>query len=431
MRSLSEMFATKGGRRRALSAAWQIGIAGTAIQGVTFGFARYGYGLFLPEIRDEFALSVSLVGVIGSASYVSYLIALILVGSLSARLGPRPLVVAGGVFAVVGMVLVARAQGVGMLVAGLVMAGSSPGFAWAPFSDAIDRLVPAERRQLVMAVIPSGTALAVAVAGSLAIVATGPTWHYAWTIFAAVALVVTVYNARVLPGRPHRPATPRAGFPRPRLDLRWIVRLPALPLYATGLSYGLIGAVYWTFAVDAVSQGVTEGDRTGPLFATFLGLVGTAGIFTGVLIARCGMRGAQRGLFLAMASGIALLGVAPQAIAAVAASGLLFGPAFMAGSGLLAVWAYQVFPERPSAGFSATVFFVGIGTIVGPATLGAFADRYTLGAAFLLTAAIAVSTLLARPGRAAASASHDRRPRSRREPRPGQDGQAHAPDTAA
>jgi predicted MFS family arabinose efflux permease len=428
VKGLSKVFGAKSRRTHALSAAWQVGIAGTAAQGVTFGFGRYGYGLFLPEIRDEFQLSVSLVGVIGSASYVSYLIALILVGSLSARLGPRPLVVAGGVAAVVGMVLVARAESVGVLVAGLVLAGSSPGFAWAPFSDAIDRLVPAERRELVMALIPSGTALAVAVAGSLAIVATGPAWHHAWTIFAAVALLVTVYNARVLPGGPQTTAAARESSRR-HLDLRWLVRAQAMPLYATGLSYGMVGAVYWTFAVDAVSQNAAAGEATGPLFATFLGLVGTAGIFTGVLISRWGMRGAQRGLFLAMASGIALLGVAPQALPAVAASGLLFGPAFMAGSGLLAVWSYQVFPERPSAGFSATVFFLGIGTIIGPAALGAFADHYSLGAAFLLTAGIAALTLLARPGTIAAPASQGRKLESDLQPRGVQDGQKPAPDT--
>lgn len=77
-------------RNPRLSIAWKVGMAGVAAQGVTFGFARYGYGLFLPEIRRQFDLSVSLVGVIGSATYVSYLIALLLVGVLSTRWGPRP-----------------------------------------------------------------------------------------------------------------------------------------------------------------------------------------------------------------------------------------------------------------------------------------------------------------------------------------------------
>lgn len=165
--------------------------------------------------------------------------------------------------AAAGMLLVAYAHGTGMLIAGLVMAGLSPGFAWAPYSDAVDRMVPVHQRERVMALIPSGTAFAVIIAGPLAIVAQGPTWQYAWTAFAVAALAVTLYNARILPGGSHHHA-PRT--PQQRLGLRWFARRPAVPLYATALSYGLIGAVYWTFAVDAVSQDLKDNDPTGPLF---------------------------------------------------------------------------------------------------------------------------------------------------------------------
>ncbi|MDI3418023.1 MFS transporter [Streptomyces luteolus] len=381
-------------RNPRLSVAWKVGIAGVAAQGVTFGFARYGYGLFLPEIRDQFQLSVSLVGAIGSATYVSYLAALMLVGALSGKFGPRPLVIAGGLSAAGGMLLVAYAQGTGMLVIGLVMAGLSPGFAWAPYSDAVDRMVPERQRERVMALIPSGTAFAVIIAGPLAVVAKGPAWQYAWTAFAAAALAVTLYNARILPGGPHRqPPVAR----QQRLGLRWFARRPAIPLYSTALVYGLIGAVYWTFAVDAVSQNFAEDDPTGPLFWTLMGLAGTAGVFTGNLMERLGQRRTQALLFLSMAVAIALLGVAPGTIPVVVTSAVLYGPAFMAGSGLLAVWSYKVFPEKPSTGFSSTVFFLGIGTIIGPAALGAFADRFSMSAAFLLTAGIALLTLFARP----------------------------------
>jgi predicted MFS family arabinose efflux permease len=207
---------------------------------------------------------------------------------------------------------------------------------------------------------------------------------------------VTACNVRILPGGPHRRS---AEGTVQRADLRWFLRAQAVPVYVTALSYGVIGAVYWTFAVDAVSRDLRDGDPTGPLFWTLMGVAGTAGVFTGVLIARLGLARLRVALFTAMAVAIALLGVAPGAIPAVAVSAVLYGPAFMATSGLLAVWSYQVFPEQPSTGFSSTVFFLGIGTIIGPAAIGAFAEVHGLGAGFLLTAGIAMLTLLARPGR--------------------------------
>ncbi|MEU5001771.1 hypothetical protein [Streptomyces sp. NPDC021622] len=71
----------------------------------------------------------------------------------------------------------------------------------------------------------------------------------------------------------------------------------------------------------------------------------------------------------------------------------------MAGSGLLAVWSYRVFPDRPTPGFTATVLALGLGTITGPALLGQLADRQGLPAAFAATAVAAALTSLTPPRR--------------------------------
>jgi predicted MFS family arabinose efflux permease len=69
----------------------------------------------------------------------------------------------------------------------------------------------------------------------------------------------------------------------------------------------------------------------------------------------------------------------------------------MATSGLLAVWSYRLFPDQPAAGLNATVLFLGLGAVIGPALFGALADLWNLRAALLLIAAIAMVTLGARP----------------------------------
>lgn len=379
---------------RRAPAAWQLGLAGTAMIAVTFGFARYSYGLYAPALRDEFGLSVGLVGLIGSASYVGYLLSLLIVGVFSQRLGPRPLVVVGGLSAAIGMLTVGLADGPWSLVAGLVLAGTSPGWAWAPYSDAVDRLVEPSKRERIMGLIPSGTAFGVILAGPAALFLYGPAWRIAWVLFAAITFAVTVYNALILPGRRGAPATstPGAGG---RVGLAWFLRPGTARLYLTAFGYGLIGAIYWTFAVEAIAA---DGARTiAPLFWTLMGAAGTLGALAGVAIARYGLRSVHVGLFGSMAVAIALLGVAPGSLAAVAASAVLYGPAFMAGSSLLQVWSYQLFPRRPTTGFSATVFFIGIGTILGPSLSGLVAADLGLGATFLATAAISAATLLTGP----------------------------------
>ncbi|NGO41145.1 MFS transporter [Streptomyces ureilyticus] len=383
---------------------WHVGLAGLSAIGVTFGFARYGYGLYLPEFRREFNLSVGTVGLIGSASYVGFVVALLLVGTLVARFGPRSMVITGGVCATVGMGLVTVARDPAVLTTGLVLAGMSSGWVWAPYSDVVDRVIPRSRRERVMAVIATGTAFGVVVAGPLALFLRHSHWRHAWLVFAVAALAATVYNALVLPGGPHRAASYGArersegGRARSGPGRGWFLRRRAIPLYLTAVSYGLVGAVYWAYAIEAIAGATGSGSATAPVFWTLMGLAGTAGALTGHAITRYGLRRTHVWLFTGLAVAVALLGLAPGSLPAVAASAVLYGPCFMAGSALLAVWSYYTFPEQPSTGFTATILFVGLGTITGPATLGALADSHGLRSAFLVTAAVAATTLLVRPG---------------------------------
>ncbi|MFG2501200.1 MFS transporter [Streptomyces sp. NPDC048441] len=397
---------------------WRVGGAGMAAVGVTFGFARYGYGLFLPEFRRAFDLPVALVGLIASASYLGYVAALLLVGVLVTRLGPRPLVVIGGLFAAGGMGLVACARGPATLTAGLVLAGTSPGWVWAPYSDAVDRMLAPQLRERAMGAIATGTAFAVTVAGPLALATQGPQWRKAWLAFAAAALLATLGNALVLPGggrahpagnsgagREAHPATdehpPRTLHRAPRPGISWLARPAALPLYATAFSYGLVGAVYWAFAVEAVSDHAgAYADVAAPLFWTLMGLAGTAGVLTGHTIGRYGLRRVHRWIFAGLAGAAGLLAVAGlpgAALPGALLSALVYGPCFMAGSGLLAVWSYRVFPDRPTPGFTATVLFLGLGTITGPALLGLLAEHQGLPAVFAATAIASALTQLLPP----------------------------------
>ncbi|GAB3575342.1 YbfB/YjiJ family MFS transporter [Amycolatopsis endophytica] len=360
-------------------------MAGMSAIGVGYGFARYGYGLFLPRLEAEFSLSVAQTGLIGSLTYAGYLAALAAVGALVAKVGPRPLILTGGVTAAAGLALAAVARGPVLLICGLALAGTSPAFLWSPYADAIGDLVRPGRRERMLALIPCGTAFAVAVAGPLALLVPG--WRVVWLVFAVLALATTVYNGLLLPRGAVVPA-------RGRLSPGWFTRRRALPLDATALSYGLLGSVYWTYAVAAVRA------IPGPLFWTVVGLSGTAGVMTARLLSRLGPSTGHLVLLLAQAAALALLGVAPGVPAAAVGSALLYGFGFLAFGGLMAVWAYRVFPEQRATGLSATFLMIGAGSVAGPAVLGAVAAHHGLGAAFLVTAASRALTTLARPRRA-------------------------------
>ncbi len=242
--------------------------AGIGVVGVAFGMARYGFGLLAPDIRGSFSLSSGRLGLLAAASYVAYLVTSVTAGLLTARLGPRTIVAAGGACAVVGMVAAGLAPTPAVLFVGLLVAGASAGLVFPPFADVVARSLQVEKRPRVLAAISSGTGWGVAVAAPVAI-AVGTSWRTAWLLFAALAGVATVWALLVLPGRA------LGGREAVALRLRWFVCPRSGRLLIGAGLIGVASSVYWTFAVDRLvaAGGVSSADAR-----VFLGLVGVASV---------------------------------------------------------------------------------------------------------------------------------------------------------
>ena len=381
-------------RERAVIGARRLGLAGFLATAVAFGPARNGYGLFLPHFREEFALSTAMLGLIASGLYAGYLLALSAVGLLASRIGPRPPVLVGLLSAALGMGLVALAPNAWALAAGVVLAGTSAGWSWAPYNDAAERGVPARRRDRVLSVVSTGTTFGILAAG-LAALAAGASWRGAWFAFAIGAVAAAVPNALILPG-----ASDDADEEGPsrRPGWGWFLRAEATPLFVVALSFGVVSAFYFSFAVDLVSRsGGLSRAASGPLLYAVAGAAGFVGLLTGDAVGRFGLGRVLLATLAFLGIAALLLGVAPSFLPSVIFSAALFGAGVMLMSALLSVWSSAVFSERPSTGFSATLFVFGVGLTLGPAALGALAGPFGLRAGFLVSAAIVVLTAAARP----------------------------------
>ena len=367
-----------------MSGTVRLSVAGFAAIAVSFGPARAGYGLFLPYFREEFGFSIQTAGFVASGLQAGYLAALTAVGLLVARLGPRPMVLAGMLAAGLGMVLVASAPTIVWLAAGIVLAGTSAGWSWAPYNDAVQGVVSPRLEGRVLSVISTGTTLGVLGAG-LTDLAFGGSWRLAWFAFAVAAVLATAANALVLPAGSTPGNTGRPG-------IGYFARLEAAPVFVVALSFGAVSAFYWAFAVDLIS-GVSELPfDIGPVFYVVVGVVGFAGLLTGDAVSRIGLVPTLLAILACLVAACALLGVAPGEVVAAGLSAALYGVGVMAMSSLLALWSSLVFPEQPSTGFSATLLLFGVGCVAGPAALGALGGRFGLAAAFLVAAGITLLT---------------------------------------
>ena len=366
--------------------ALRVASAGIGVVGASFGMARYGYGLLLPDIRASYGLTSGALGLIAAGSYLAYLAASAAVGPLAARLGARRLVVLGGSCATSGMLLAGLSGTPLILALGMLVGGASSGLVFPPFSDAVEALVAPARRARTLAAVSSGTGYGVAIAVPIALVA-GSAWRSAWLAFAVVSMLVTLWAARVLPPAGTRPTSRDL----PHISWSWLVCPRSGPLLVGALLLGLSASVYWTFAVDYL---VTQGSLRTSTSRLFLALVGAAsvlGILAGDLLRRVSPAGAFGALTATLAGSLGLLAAAPGSLAAAAVSGVLFGASFNLIVAIQSIWTSRVFAERPSAGLAAVMFMLGLGLLIGPPAAGLLADRLGLGAVLLLAAALAAS----------------------------------------
>jgi predicted MFS family arabinose efflux permease len=370
-----------------------VAATGAATVAVSFGFARYGVGLFLPELRAAFGLSAGAVGAMTSASYVAYLAGLLGAGALARRRGPRLPVLLGCASAAVGTGVVAVAGHPGVLAAGVVLAASASGWCWAPFFDATVALLPAAAHDRVLAVTSTGTTFGLVLAGPVALLCSGSGggWRWAWAGFAAAASVTALACARLLPAAP---AAPGAGRPSAARSL-WR-RAGSAPLLGASAAFGGLGGVYFTYAVDLVRAAGLPA-AWGSLLWTLLGAGGLAGLAAGHLAARAGLGRGLALCLLLLAAGTAALPAAPTAVLVVAPAALVYGAAYMTFAALLALWSTRLYPDQPTSGFTVVLVAMAAGSILAPLASVPLVAAVGLGGSFLVVAALVPLAALLRP----------------------------------
>ncbi|MCT7657946.1 YbfB/YjiJ family MFS transporter [Mycobacterium deserti] len=351
--------------------ALRLGAVGLSLIAVCYGFARFAYGLFLPAFDERFGLGGAMAGAIASSSYLAYCVAIVAATAATPRWGARTVAVLAGVAAAVGTATIAAAPNVIVLAIGVVIAGSSTGLASPPLAHAVARHVTADRVDRVQTVVNSGTGLGVMVSGPIAL-ASGADWAMAWYVFAATAVVVTVWVALTIPPNSGQ-AERRALVPTP------VLAAGSLPLFVASAMMGAGSAAIWTFGRDvAVGGGLSPTAST--VMWIVLGAAGLLGALTGDLASRAGLARAWTAAMLVLAAATAVFGAVggPSLIATAA----VFGAVYLALTGLVLLWGIRVYPDHPAFGVGAPFLLIAAGQALGSPAIGALSDGFTVPVAF-------------------------------------------------
>ena len=80
-------------------------LLGACLIAISYGLARFAFGLFVPPIRAELELGADTIGLIGALPFVSFIVATLVAPLTAARLGARNAAILSGSFGVAGLVL--------------------------------------------------------------------------------------------------------------------------------------------------------------------------------------------------------------------------------------------------------------------------------------------------------------------------------------
>lgn len=377
---------------RSLSAA---GFAATAI---SYGPARMGFGLFVPEFKQQFSLSSSSVGIVSSLGFAGFFLGLLMAQFLLHRRGPKVPVLSGLTLATLGMSTIATSPNVIVLAVGVFLAASSAGFAWTPFNDAVHRKISDVDRPTALSRISTGTSVGITLAGvvAFAMVLLGFEWRICWALFVAASVVALLANWVALR------KVDRSPEPAPDGGWRNLLCPAAAPLFGIAFVFGVTSSVYISFAADHLSQyglaGLPDGTTPSMVFI-FYGIFGLAGLVTSQARNRVGLLWLLRLLLVAGAMSLAFTTLLSGSWPGLALSAGLQGINVMMLSAILAFWSERLFPALPSLSFSTVLLATAAGSVVGPALAGVVTDAFSAAATFLGASALPLVTAAVLPAR--------------------------------
>ncbi|HYJ26566.1 MAG TPA: MFS transporter [Nocardioides sp.] len=344
-----------------------VALTGTLLIASTYGMARFGVGLFAPRLVAERPELGPVVGWAAAAQFVSYSVAAAVAARVSDR-RPRAAVLVAGTTAALGCVGVATTASAGWFVALVFVGGMGAGLASPALVRLVDAVAPPRAAATAQSLVNTGTAVGVVVAGALALAV--PSTAGAWWSMAAIN-AVAAGGVLLLARGGHGPGEPTASGTGTSYDWRSL----ATPAAAAAV-VGAGSALLWSYGpLVATGPGQVEDDSVGFLWIA-LGIGGFLGPLTGRLVERRGLAGAWTWSVGAVAAasvvlaGAVGLGLAWPAYVAMAC----FGAGYMCLSGVLILWAREVWPEAAGRGTSVLFVALAVGQAVGAVGFDAWLD---------------------------------------------------------
>jgi predicted MFS family arabinose efflux permease len=377
--------------------------SGAAIIAVTYGLCRYSYGLFIPDIQHTFGLSVEWLGIIGSSSYIGYLIATLITGIFTKKFGPKIPLFIGGVCAVVGSLLIACSVNSLILFIGVCIAGMSPGFAFPPMSEYVVIKLAKDKKDKAISIINSGTSIGIVLAAPF-VLFLGVHWRTAWLIFALISLLVLIWNFKMSSMKSDSSENFKIDNEKTTV-IKYDQKL--IKLIISMLLSGIVFAAFWTYSVDYIDLSSKISFFTFSLKSTFFSeifwiVVGGSGllsVYAYKIINRYGLRNVFQGALILVAVATLILAIFPSNGILLLIAGFLFGIGFQLFAAFSLIWGINILKEAAAFASGLVLLAMSVGLLLGPIIFAPVIHCYSMCVVFYIAGIFGIIISFIKPGK--------------------------------
>jgi predicted MFS family arabinose efflux permease len=365
---------------------------GLSMIAITYGFARFSFGLVLPYLSDSLRISQTIAGIISSLSYLAYCLAIIFSMLLIPKIGARLVILMAGGFAFFGMILISTSPNSVVLAVGVFIAGISTGLSSPPYASVVKYWIDKPDQDQANTWINSGTSLGIALAG-IVVIFLSSEWRLTYILFAITALIILYMNAIIIPKDNN--VVNHKIHKKIIISRHEISKSRFLVIVSTLL--GISSAAYWTFSRDFLVQIGTLPDFLTTGFWIVIGLSGIFGGFAGSFIQKIGLVNSFRLSIICLASSGLLLSIFTSYLAPLFISAFLFGSSYIFMTGVFLIWGINIFIGNSALGVGLPFFVLALGQFFGSSIAGIVADYYGYNIMFILFSLLGFISIAFKP----------------------------------
>ncbi len=357
------------------------------------GFARFGYSMILPGMKDDLMLIYTQMGLIESSNFIGYLTFAIVGGFLASKYGPRKIITLSLMLAGISMLLTGFAQNFiqALILRGLTGIGS--GGSNVPAMGLPTMWFSSKKRGLATGIITSGAGGGLVLTGFLVPKMNqlygDASWRFSWIILG----FLTIFFAFICWAGIRNPPIKESTI-NDQKRTGWKIVSSDIFLWKAGFIYSFFGVsyiIYVTFfGAYLINEIGIDPHITGALWALVGGLSLAGGALWGHVSDRIG-RGNGIAIVYFIQSLSILLIVFGEMREFLYASVILFGMTAWSIASIFAAYSGDHFGSKLAfSAFGFLTLLFGIGQAIGPSIAGYIADTTkTFVPAFLLSSALA------------------------------------------